>query len=244
MRIGAAVVSVLVLLAVALAATGLAQPARQAPPPVPPEAPPAATPTDPAIPPTPAAPPDQLPVTAAPAGPSRSVGLPWRGRLVNGVQLPEVSADWLTWDPIFKQIPNRPERRWATAKLLRTLRTVLAGWHAAHPTAPQILVGDLSRPHGGVFDRRFGGLGHGSHQNGVDADVYYPRVDGQLRAAYKPDLIDRAAAQDLLDRFLAAGAQFVFVGTRAGLRGPRRIVQVIPHHNDHMHVRILPPRGA
>jgi murein endopeptidase len=244
MRTAAAIAAVLGVLAVAVAATGLAQPARQEPPPVPAPAPqPAPGPPPEATTPPPAETPPPAPVVAAPTGPSRAIGLPWRGRLVNGVQLPEVSADWLTWDPVLKQIPNRSERRWATAKLLRTLRAVLADYHRAHPEALQILIGDLSRPHGGIFDKRFGGLGHGSHQNGLDADVYYPRRDGQLRAATRPDQVERVLAQDLLNRFVAAGAQFVFVGTRVGLRGPRRRVQVLTHHNDHMHVRIFPPRG-
>jgi murein endopeptidase len=247
MRPVAVVAGVLALLAVAVVANGLAQPARQAPPPpaaapVSPSPPPAATtPAPGAVPPVAAAP---APVAVAPAGPSRALGRPWGGRLVNGVQLPEVTLDWLTWDPVLKEIPNRPERRWGTAKLLRTLQSVLAGYHRAHPQALQVLIGDLSRPRGGIFDRRFGGLGHASHQNGLDADVYYPRRDGRLRAAYRPDQVERALAQDLVDRFVAAGVQFVFVGTRVGLRGPRRVVEVIPHHNDHMHVRILPPRGA
>ena len=43
-------------------------------------------------------------------------------------------------------------------------------------------VGDLSRPHGGDFGPRFGYIGHASHQNGLDADVYYPRADGTERA--------------------------------------------------------------
>ena len=182
-------------------------------------------------------------MTASPTGPSRAVGQPWHGRLVNGVQLPEVGGDWLTWDPVLKQIPNRPERRWGTAKLIATLKRVLAAFHLAHPEVPQVLIGDLSRPRGGVFDERYGGLGHASHQNGLDADVYYPRADRRLLAAFKPELIDHALAQDLLDRFVAAGAQFVFIGTRTHLRGPRKVVEVIAHHNDHMHVRILPPRG-
>ncbi len=180
---------------------------------------------------------------AAPTGPSRAIGQPWHGRLVNGVQLPEVSGDWLTWDPVLKQIPNRPERRWGTAKLIATIRRVLASWHLAHPEMPQLLIGDLSRPHGGVFDERYGGLGHASHQNGLDADIYYPRADHRLLAAYRPDLIDRPLAQDLLDRFVADGVQFVFIGTRTHLHGPRKVVQVIAHHNDHMHVRIFPPTG-
>jgi murein endopeptidase len=210
------------------------------PPPPPPPAPPAPSAPPPAVT-TPTATAPAQPV--APAGPSRAIGPPWHGKLVNGVELPEVSADWLTWDPVLKQIPNRPERRWGTAKLIATLRRVLAAFHAAHPELGQLLIGDLSRPHGGIFDERYGGLGHASHQNGLDADVYYPRADHRLLAAYKPDLIDHALAQELLDRFVAAGAQFVFVGTRTGLRGPRKVVQVIAHHNDHMHVRIYRPRG-
>jgi murein endopeptidase len=216
----------------------------QAPPPPAPPPPPSGVPVPPGAT-TPAPPPAattaQQPVV--PAGPSRAIGRPWHGRLVNGVQLPEVGADWLTWDPVLKQIPDRPERRWGTAKLIATLRRVLAGFRAAHPDVPQVLIGDLSRPHGGIFDQRYGGLGHASHQNGLDADVYYPRADRRPLAAYKPDLIDRALAQDLLDRFVAERVQFVFVGTRTGLRGPRKVVQVIAHHNDHMHVRIFPPRG-
>jgi len=222
----------------------------QEPPPAPPPAvtpPPVVTMPPPVVAPPPAVPttPAPSPVLepAAPAGPSRALGLPWRGRLVNGEQLPEVGGDWLTWDPVLRQIPNRPWRRWGTAKLIRTLERVLAEFHLAHPELPQVLVGDLSRPHGGIFDNRFGGLGHQSHQNGLDADVYYPRADHRLRDAWRPDQIDHALAQELVDRFVLAGAQFVFVGTRTGLVGPRKVVEVIAHHNDHMHVRILPPRG-
>src|SRR3954462_1751599 len=242
MRVVAVVVVVVGILALGVVGAGSLA---QAPPP--PEPPPPATPPPvPPLPPPPVVPTTTSPTTTVPvrpAGPSRALGLPWRGRLVNGVQLPEVSADWLTWDPVLKQIPNRPERRWGTAKLIATLKRVLAGFHAAHPELPQVLISDLSRPHGGVFDQRYGGLGHASHQNGLDADIYYPRADHRLLAAYKPDLVDRALAQDLVNRFVAAGAQLVFVGTRVGLTGPKKVVQVIAHHNDHMHVRIFRPRG-
>jgi murein endopeptidase len=238
MRVAAVVVVVagLGLLGVVGAGSLAQEPPPPPPPPpvVPP--PPATTPAPP-----PAATTPELP--AAPTGPSRAIGQPWHGRLVNGVQLPEAGPDWLTWDPVFKLVPNRPERRWGTAKLIATLRRVLQSFHAAHPDVPQVLVGDLSRPHGGVFDERYGGLGHASHQNGLDVDVYYPRLDRRPLAAYKPALIDLALAQDLLNRFLAERVQFVFVGTRTGLRGPRKVVQVLAHHNDHMHVRIFPPRG-
>jgi murein endopeptidase len=243
----AALAGALVLIAAALLGSRApAETPRQEPPPAtPPGSPPLAPGPVAAIPdasPAPAAP--AAPATPSePAAPSRAVGLPWRGRLVNGVQFPEVGQDFITWDPILKQTPNRPWRRWGTQKLIATIDRVLAAYHYDHGDAPQVLVGDLSRPQGGVFDRRFGGLGHASHQNGLDADVYYPRKDGALRAAFRPDQIDRALSQDLVKRFVAAGAQFVFVGLRTGLTGRRGVVEAIPHHDDHMHVRIYPPRG-
>ena len=250
-RVRAAVLAVILVGLLAVVGAGsLARPSRQDPPPPPaPTPPPTAAPGPPAAP-APSTPPGQAPIVAvpqqpfAPRAPSRAVGLPWHGRLVNGVELPEVSADWLTWDPVLKQIPNRPWRRWGTRALIAALERVLADFHAAHPEVPQILIGDLSRPHGGIFDRRYGGLGHSSHQNGLDADVYYPRADGRLRAAWRADQIDRALSQDLLDRFVADGVQVVFVGPRTGLHGRRRVVQVLGHHDDHMHVRIFNPAGA
>ena len=113
-------------------------------------------------------------------------------------------------------------------------------YRASDPAAPRVGVADLSRPFGGPFGRRFGGLGHASHQNGLDVDLLYPRRDAAERAASKPGLIDRRRSQDLVDRFIAAGAQYVFVGFRTKLAGPRARVQRIAHHDDHMHVRWLP----
>ncbi|MBI5104718.1 MAG: penicillin-insensitive murein endopeptidase [Solirubrobacterales bacterium] len=177
-------------------------------------------------------------------GPSRALGRPNRGLLLNGVQLPSEGEWYRTWDPILKRSPNRGWRRWGTTRLLSVLEQVAAERALDDPAAPPLLIGDLSRPHGGAFGKRYGGLGHASHQNGLDADVYYPRRDGLPLAAYKPSQVDRRAAQDLVDRFVAAGAQYVFVGTALGLRGPRRVVQVLAHHNDHLHVRLRPGAGA
>jgi murein endopeptidase len=169
---------------------------------------------------------------------SSSVGKPWAGRLVNGVQLPAEGPEWFTWDPVLKRSPNRAWRRWGSDRLLRTLFSVLDGYFAAHPDAPRVGIGDLSRRNGGVFDERFGGRGHASHQNGRDVDVYYPRLDGEEREARRPREVDRRLSQDLVTRFVRAGAVKVFVGPRLGLKGPRRIVQRLIYHDDHMHVRI------
>lgn len=175
--------------------------------------------------------------------PARSVavGEPWNGRLVNGVQLPEAGPDFLSWDAILRQMPDRPERRWGTDALILILERVTREFHQAHPDAPPILIGDLSRQHGGFFGREYGGLGHASHQNGRDADVMYPRKDRLLRGAVRASQVDRVLAQDLVNRFVAAGAQKVFVGPHVGLTGKRGVVTVLAYHDDHLHVRIPDP---
>jgi murein endopeptidase len=157
---------------------------------------------------------------------------------VEGVRLPAEGYDFFTWDPVRRRAPNREWRRYGSDRLVRTLLRVLAEYAAAHPGAPRVGIGDLSRPHGGDFGVRFGLPGHVSHQNGLDVDVYYPRRDGRERAPVRPRQIDRRLAQDLLDRFVAAGAAKVFVGPHTGLRGPRAIVGVLAHHDNHMHVRL------
>jgi murein endopeptidase len=171
---------------------------------------------------------------------SRSLGVPWDGRLVRGVQLPPEGEHYFTWDPVKKRAPNRPWRRWGSDRLLRILLRVLDEYAAAHPEAGRVGIGDLSRPNGGVFDKRFGGRGHASHQNGLDVDIYYPRLDGQELRAARPAQVERALSQDLVTRFVRAGAVNVFVGPRLGLRGPRRKVEPLIFHDDHMHVRIGP----
>jgi murein endopeptidase len=106
-----------------------------------------------------------------------------------------------------------------------------------------VAVADISRRNGGRFGREFGGLGHASHQNGLDVDIPYPRRDGTEAAPSKPSQVDLRLAQDLVNRFVAAGAVYIFVGPHLKLRGPRRVVQKLVNHDDHMHVR-FPRRPA
>jgi len=171
---------------------------------------------------------------------SRAVGRPNDGRLINGVPFPPQGESFVTWDPITRRSPSRFWRRYATMETVSRVLRVLDEFHRANPGAPRVLVGDLSRPRGGVFDRRFGGLGHASHQNGLDADVYYPRRDRALVSPRAPRDVDRRLAQELVDRFVAAGAEFVFVGPSLRLRGPRGVVMPLRYHDDHLHVRFRP----
>jgi len=168
---------------------------------------------------------------------SYSFGLPWAGELAGGVLVPAEGTRFFTWDPIRRRSPNRPERRWGNDRLVRTVLHVLDRYARAHPDAARVGIGDLSRPAGGPF-----GPKHASHQNGLDVDVYYPRRDRRERTADRASQVDRRLAQDLVDRFLRAGAQKIFVGPNVQLSGPRRVVQILPMHDNHLHVRIAPDR--
>ena len=180
---------------------------------------------------------------------SQSLGTPTAGRLVNGVQLPASGRDFTTWDPVLRRSPNRGWRRWGTDRLVLVLLHVAREHSRAHREAPPLLIGDLSRPHGGDFGPHFGYIGHASHQNGLDADIYYPRSDRARRAPRTAVQIDRRLSQELVDRLTRAGAARVFVGPGTGLTGPPGVVQVVANHDNHLHVRIAltessPPESA
>ncbi len=164
---------------------------------------------------------------------SRALGTPGWGRLVNGVKLPGEGQHYFTWDPVRRASPNRAGRRWGTDGLLRTTLGVVNLYAAAHPLAPRVGVGDLSRPRGGDF-----GPKHETHTNGLDVDVYYPRKDRLERPPRQASQVDRRLAQALVDLFVAAGASRIYVGPNVGLTGPRGIIRVIPNHDNHLHARI------
>jgi hypothetical protein len=167
-----------------------------------------------------------------------SVGLPYDGHLVDGTQLPIDGPAWVTWDPVTNSVPNQPDRLYGNQHTIRAVIQVIEAYRAAHPNAPRVVIGDISRNGGGPMTDE-----HVSHQNGLDVDIYYPRVDGELRAPTTSDQIDTALAQDLVDRFVAAGAQMIFVGFSTGLHGPSGVVIPYANHDYHMHVRFPPPGG-
>ncbi len=172
---------------------------------------------------------------------SLPIGEPFDGRLRRGVRLPASGPDWFTWDGVHGELGDPGWRRWGTDALLRTILAVLREHRAANPRAPRVGIGDLSRHRGGPFGAKFGGLGHASHQNGLDVDIYYPRRDGREREPERPRQVDPRLAQDLVDRFVDAGAEKIFVGPSLDLRGPKNVVIPLVHHDDHLHLRIPPP---
>jgi murein endopeptidase len=165
-----------------------------------------------------------------------SVGLPWSGSLIDGTRLPVEGPDWVTWNPVTDSVPNAPSRLYGNERTIRTILSVIEAYRVANPRAPRVVVGDISWTDGGQMEA------HVSHQNGLDVDIYYPRLDRGLREPRLPRAVDRRLAQDLLDRFVAAGAQMVFVGFSTGLHGPAKVVIPYPSHENHMHVRF--PRAG
>lgn len=171
----------------------------------------------------------------------QALGSPSFGRLAHGVQLPEEGDNFFTWDTNMDRSPNRGWRRWGTQHTIDTLLEVFARYVEEEPFAARVGVEDISRPRGGIFDERYGGLGHSSHQNGIDVDVSYPREDGLELGVSDPSEVDLERSQLLVDLFVKAGARYVFVGPRLPLSGRRGVVQKLRHHDDHLHVRLPCP---
>jgi murein endopeptidase len=168
---------------------------------------------------------------------SVAVGTPGDGSLVRGVRLPAQGRTFFSWDPVLKRQPNRDWRRWGTDDLVRTTLRVLRRFAHLHPHAPRVGVGDLSLRHGGYFGPEVGGgIGHATHQNGLNVDVYYPRIDRRLRPPERPDQVDVRLAQDLVDLFVAAGATTIYVGPNLPLTGPGGVVIPLVNHDNHLHV--------
>ena len=165
-----------------------------------------------------------------------STGLPWSGSLADGTQLPLDGPDWVTWNPVTDSSPNAPKRLYGTERTIRTIVSVAAAFRTAHPDAPRLVIGDISREDGGPMNE------HVSHQNGLDVDIRLVRSDG-VEGPADPSTYDPGLTQELLDRLIAMGAQYVFVGPSLDLHGPPGIVVNWPNHDDHLHWRIPDPDG-
>lgn len=193
-------------------------------------------------------------VEGASTGGSGSTGSPNNGRLRGGVLLP---------DGLGYRIRDR-SRSYGTPATVNHLRNGLARVSARFVEVPDVIVHDLSTERGG----RLGG--HLSHQNGLDADVSYYRVDAPEFANWQTvtaEELDVRLQWYLFRTWLDLGVvEYLFVDYElqrplyeyAQARGateeqlaewfeyPRRGSQgIIRHsggHDDHFHVRFLPDR--
>lgn len=172
---------------------------------------------------------------------SLALGGPNGGRLASGVRLPISGAGYYTYNPATQTSPQSPERRWGTAMLVSQVMSLGRWWAQEHPDLPPLGIGDLSRERGGPFTGP--GVGHSSHQNGLDVDIRLPRRDRVMGPA-TPANYDRELTQRVVDRLVAQGASLVLIGPNLDLTGPSGVVVRWPAHDDHLHVRFPDPDGS
>lgn len=194
---------------------------------------------------------------------SRSIGLPWRGRLQNGVELRESNN--------IRFVGEYAERgsRYGTWQLVQLLERAAERVQRRLPGA-RLSIGEISRENGRHLD------GHRSHQSGRDVDIGFYMTDARERpydafafAAFGRDghgqganrmlRFDDARNWELVGKLVADGdarVQHIFVahtirqrllreGRRRGAparvlaRAARVMSQPAHHaHRNHFHVRI------
>ena len=197
----------------------------------------------------------------APLPPSRSLGVPWRGALVDAVHLPRGDG----------YLIRRPSRAYGASYVIDHLRGAIAEVRALYPGLPTLAIGDISAEHGGPL------ASHLSHQSGLDADVgfYFTRTPRGYPAHFAPASADLnfEATWALLVAFartahLRDGVQMIFLdyGVQHRLydwakahgtpddelrfmfqypRGKDAMVGLVRHwpgHTDHFHVRFKDAR--
>jgi penicillin-insensitive murein endopeptidase len=89
-----------------------------------------------------------------------SVGLPHLGVQTHAVELPVRGEG-------FERYRQRDPNHWAQPRLVAALTRIAAKLQAEDPTAPPLVFGDLSAPHGGKIPR------HMSHRTGRDVDLLW-----------------------------------------------------------------------
>lgn len=206
---------------------------------------------------------------AAREAPSQSIGLPWHGRLEQGVLLRP--------DETMRYISARPPERhfYGTAELVGLLADGAAHVARTAPGGAPLTVGDLSAREGGDIPS------HRSHENGRDVDLGFYMVDadgrpwtsqryldvladGRVSRAPAGVRFDDARNWRLIESFLTnesrANVQYVFVsrGVKARLMAEARRVGASAEliakfdtvvlqprtgnpHRDHFHMRIYCP---
>jgi hypothetical protein len=179
---------------------------------------------------------------------SYSRGTPNRGRLVDGVPMPENERAWIV---------KNPRYAWGTASTVRSIVLGMRHVAAILPGGTIPMVADLSRRDGGRLRP------HRSHQSGRDADITYfdsyPGPAGGFRreTSYSLDyerqwelftywierdmveyiFVDRRLIRGLSQYATSIGASPSLMEMAFGRSGRHGIIRHEPGHSDHLHVR-------
>jgi penicillin-insensitive murein endopeptidase len=190
----------------------------------------------------------------------QAVGFYSSGSLINAMNLPNQG------DGFIKLFVSR-DRAWSTFDLQAVLARVSHEIRRQHPNRERIQIGDMSQRTGGFVGR------HSSHQNGLDADISYFRMNNLEQAIEHNGFaetfvrnrqvtvnfdIERNWA--LMRALVGTGRVtrlFVDVrikkafcdyttaaGTRLAETETLRILRPWPNHADHIHVRLSCPQNS
>lgn len=184
-----------------------------------------------------------------------------RGRLLNAWQLPASGEGYV------RLYPNR-NRGWGTQTMIDLIEKVALEMGQLFPMRDRVQIGDISSIRGGKISR------HNSHQNGLDVDLAYFRLNGKEQSAGH-----RRGFQEVFVRKGRLTANFdlqrnwefvkalhrhgkvtrIFVdrvikrafcdyaeslGENELHQDVLRSIRPYPHHHNHLHVRIACPDYA
>ncbi|ROQ90877.1 LysM peptidoglycan-binding domain-containing protein [Desulfosoma caldarium] len=184
-----------------------------------------------------------------------SIGKPYKGRLVNGIQFPTHMGGYTV---------RNPELAYATPELIGSLLEAIEAVRDKYPNTVDLFIGDFSARNGGRLK------GHKSHQNGRDVDVgmyalgnkrldrFVPMHAGNLDVAKTWTFIealirtgrvqylfvDRKIQKLLFDFALSRGFDRALLNrlfNDVGSRSTDAAIRHEPRHNDHIHVRFYAP---
>jgi LysM repeat protein len=194
---------------------------------------------------------------------SEAVGLPQRGRLVNGEQMTNIPGAYV----------RRPDNAWGTNETIRALKVAIAEVRRKHPQSHDLVIGDISRKEGGFLSP------HRSHQSGLDVDVGF-YFSGLKREGPKVALdalkmrLDYGATWAFINALAgpneaSSSVEYMFIGYNVqeklyqwakengvsearldwifqyprGSRAMRGLIRHEPGHTNHIHIRFQCPRG-
>jgi len=160
--------------------------------------------------------------------PSRSIGSPGSGRLVQGVLFPATGPDHFAWSFRAQRIGGSARTRWGDCRVVRAVLLGLAAYRRRNPDAPPVAVGDMGLRHGGEIDR------HSTHENGRQIDLYLPRRDRAHREPHTVAQVDLRLSGELMRAMLDAGADRVLIGPHIRIATSPRVIRW-PNHDDHLH---------
>lgn len=180
-----------------------------------------------------------------------SLGLPNRGRLLNGVQMPK-GDHWTMTDP---------GHCWGTQETVDNIALAIEKVNKAFQNTPKLYVGHISAQHGGRLKP------HKSHQAGRDVDLGYYYANGApWYTTATAENLDKPRTWALVKSFIQdTPVEMIFIDTsvqrvlkdyaasigedkkwldeifQVGSKGGAPIIRHVKGHASHIHVRFFSP---